>query len=211
MLNRKFPLWGTWVPDDMPLRLTLLALPRVNRMKFLAPSTVERCWNLSIRPTKRSPRCSHQSVQRPGKCQRRPGHDASWKKTLAWGERFARTSGLTRLRVHAGLHLNSVSHSRPSWPGARTCQTRWVGVITKEKNASLTSPSARWPWRAQRWGSPTPSAGSAWSSRECRGLRAPSEPWRCSSGGPGCHCWGSWCAAAEDGAWPGTPGHLEDR
>lgn len=37
MLNRKFPLWGTRVPDDMPLRLTLLALPRVNRMEFLAP------------------------------------------------------------------------------------------------------------------------------------------------------------------------------
>lgn len=82
--------------------------------------------------------------------------------------------------------------------------------IISRVTVGLTSQSVRWLWRAQRWGSPIPSVGSAWSNTGYRGPRAPSALWCWSSGGLESHCWGSWCSVAGGGAWPGIPNHLED-
>lgn len=82
--------------------------------------------------------------------------------------------------------------------------------IISRVTVGLTSQSVRWLWRAQRWGSPIPSVGSAWNNTGYRGPQAPSALWCWSSGGLESHCWGSWCSVAGGGAWPGTPNHLED-
>lgn len=212
MLNRKFPLWGTWVPDDMPLRLTLLALPRVNRMEFLAPERGGKMLE-SVHPSNQVKSPLFPSIcSTPGDVSAPSSPRCFLKNTR--GGRKVRTRKTEHLdspgwRLTQGFTLApSIIHHPPDQARADMSNTAsWC--YNKRINGGLTSRSVRWPWRAQRWGSPTPSAGSAWSSTGCRGLRAPSGPWCCSSGAPGCHCWGSWCAAAGGGAWPGTPGHLK--
>lgn len=115
MLNRKFPLWGTRVPDDMPLRLTLLALPRVNRMEFLAPERGGKMLE-SVHPSNQVKSPLFPSIcSTPGDVSAPSSPRCFLKNTRrAKGLHEAdRTPGLTRLKAHAGLHLVSIIHDPP--------------------------------------------------------------------------------------------------
>lgn len=68
---------------------------------------------------------------------------------------------------------------------------------------------AGWPWRAPRWGFPTLSGDSAWSSRGYTEPLVPSVWVLRSSGAPACCCLSSWCGGAGGGAWRETPDHLQ--
>lgn len=80
-------------------------------------------------------------------------------------------------------------------------------AYSRYNGSPLTSRSVRWLWRALRWGSPTPSEGSAWSSRVYIKPRAPSGS-GCSSEGAECRCCGSLCSEAGGDAWLWTLNHL---